>query len=264
MTPRVSVLVPVWRPDLRFLREAIESVRAQTLADWELLLVEDPPASDAAALVASFADPRIRHVVRESRSALPDALNEGLRLCRAPYVARLDGDDVCMPERLAIQAAHLDANPRTAVVGSRTTIIDGDGNVIGVRKDPTGADDVAAAMRRYNCIAHPSVMFRRDVVLDAGGYAKTSPEDYDLWCRLMVAGHRLENRPEELLRYRFHEGASKFEAVHDVVRVTIAVKKKYFAGRFTLRDRLRILGEQLLLLVPPRVILWLFRAVTYR
>lgn len=265
MAARVSVLMPLFKPDPAYLARAADSVRAQSFGDWELIAIEDPPASHAGEFLRSIADPRIRHHLRATKRTLGDALNDGLSLCSAPLVARLDSDDVAVPDRLAKQSAYLDAHPETVALGSSLTIIDASDRVVGHRRMPVSASDVASAMRRYNAVAHPSVMFRRQIIIDNGAYdpsAKT--EDYDLWCRLVKAGHRIENLPDELVRYRFHEGALKFDAVHDVIRATIATKERYFNDDFTLRDRLRIAGEKLLLHVPPRLILTLFRLAEYK
>lgn len=263
-TPRVSVLMPLFAPNERHLREAIESVFAQTLGEWELVLVEDPPASIARAVAESYGDSRIRHHLREARSSLADALNEGLAICRAPLVARFDGDDICERERLEAQAAFLDAHPDIVAVGSSLAVIDDDGRIIGHRRLPNASADVARALRRFNCVAHPAVTFRREAIVAAGGYPSGwTPEDYDLWCRLVAKGERIENLPGYLVRYRYHPAASKFSGVHDVIRRTIATKLRHFRGKLTLGDRMRIAAERALLLLPPRLILWLFRRVTY-
>ncbi len=264
MTPAVSVLVPVFRPDLGFLAEAIDSVIAQTMQDWELILVEDPSETSLESLMARFADSRIRLHRRNAQRSLAAALNDGIELCAAPIVARLDADDVCSPERLELQFAYLEAHPDVAVVGSSISIINERGEGIGHRSLPASPDAVAEALRRYNCVAHPTVMFRKAVVTGCGGYdAAAAIEDYDLWCRLSVAGIGIANLQDELLRYRFHAGALKFESVHDVIRETIRTKRRYFEGALTVRDRLRIAGEQSLLLLPPRVVLRLFRLLEY-
>jgi glycosyltransferase involved in cell wall biosynthesis len=256
--------MPVFQPDESYLRQAIESVRMQTMEHWELLIIEDPPASRSRDIAMSYGDDRIRHHLRTERTSLADALNEGLQLCRAPLVARFDADDICGAGRLQRQAAYLEANPQLIAVGSSLTIIDSDARVIGHRRLPASAADVARTMRRYNCVAHPAVTFRRDAVLAAGGYPSGwIPEDYDLWCRLIANGQRIENLTDEMVRYRYHPAALKFSAVHDVIRRTIETKERYFARQFTFGDRLRIRAERLLLLLPPRFVLWLFRRLTY-
>jgi glycosyltransferase involved in cell wall biosynthesis len=262
--PRISVLMPVYRPDVRYLRAAIESIRSQTFTDWELLVVEDGGPSDIAAVIDSHGDARIRHYARPSKTTLADALNDGLSRCRASLVARMDGDDVAAPDRLARQFSYLEDHPGVAVVGSGLTVIDGESRLVGHRRLPLAAGEVAAALRRYNCVAHPAVMFRRDVVREAGGYREQLAEDYDLWCRLVTQGERVENLPDELLMYRFHEDALKFNTVRDAIRATINTKLAHFAGALTLRDRLRILAERILLLLPPRLVVHLFRLIEYR
>ena len=264
MTPAVSILMPVFRPDLGYLAEAIESVLAQTLAEWELVLVEDPSGTPLDALLARWPDVRIRYHRRNGQRSLAAALNDGIALCSAPMVARLDSDDLCAPERLERQLAYLSTHPDVDVIGSSLTIINERGVRIGHRQLPTTAPGVAAALRRFNCVAHPSVMFRKEVVRDCGGYdPAVAIEDYDLWCRLSSAGRQIANLPEELLRYRYHSGALKFESVHHVIRETIRTKRRYFANSLTMGDRLRIAGEYSLLALPPRVVLRLFRLFEY-
>lgn len=268
--PRVSVLLPVHLPDLAYLQAAIESVRAQTLSDWELLIVEDPSAADIAPMLRAFGDPRIRHHRRETKTTLAHALDDGLAQCAAPLVARLDSDDLCEPNRLAEQVAFLAGAPEVVAAGSQLTIIDERGEAIGRRAYPTSPRAVAAAMRRYNAVAHPSVVFRREAILHAGGYSGGSDdvprrsEDYQLWCRLIAAGAQVANLPRALVRYRFHPAALKRSGVHDEIRAAIAIKRRYFGESLTAGDRLRIAGERALLRLPEELVVRLFRAITYR
>jgi glycosyltransferase involved in cell wall biosynthesis len=264
--PAVTVLLAVYKPDPTYFREAVASVMAQTFADWELLVVEDEsPSISAAALLTEFDDRRIRHHLNPRRHTLASALNEGLRMARAPLVARLDGDDVCEPERLAQQVRYLREHPEVTVYGSRITVIDERGALLGRRLLPTEHATIAASLQRFNCISHPSVMFRREAVLAAGGYDDDEQvEDWELWCRMLTRGARFAASPSALIRYRFHAGALKFENVHGVIRRGLEIKRRYFASRLTMSDRLRMFAEQMLLLAPPRLILWLFRRSQYR
>jgi glycosyltransferase involved in cell wall biosynthesis len=261
--PLVSVVMPLWKPKRHYLARAIESIRAQTLEEWELILIEDPP-HESREDIRALGDSRIRYEARPIRQTLADALNQGLTMAASTFVARMDADDMCTPDRLKKQVIYLREHPDVSLVGSSVTVIDESERIIGHRSLPRTAEEIAATIRRFNCIAHSSVMFRRDVILSAGGYDnRIRTEDYDLWCRLIAAGHRLANLPDELLLYRFHEEAMKFDAVHDVIRSTIATKQKYFEGKFTIRDRIRIAAERALLLVPPQLILSLFRSWEY-
>lgn len=260
---QVSVLLPVYRPDPEYFRAALDSVVAQTFGDWDMVVIEEPPASGAKEIVEAVGDPRIRHHLRGQRTHLCDSLNEGLSLCRGGLIARMDADDLMEPDRLTRQHGYLSAHPDVAVVGSAITVIDETGGVIGRRVMPTGPEAVSAAMRRYNAVTHPSAMFRREAVDRVGGYRPVRAEDYDLWCRLIKGGYRIANLPDELLRYRYHLKSVKTTTVHEMIRESIATKLRHFEHELGPRDRLRLATERALLLLPPRVVLRLFRLMVY-
>lgn len=208
--PTVSVLLPV-RNGAAFLRAACDSVLAQQGVTLELLVVDDGSTDATPEILRALAEPRLR-VIRQAGQGLTGqglvaALNRGLAEARAPLVARLDADDLALPRRLALQAAHLAAHPRIVVLGSAWQVIDAAGRPHGVAHPPCDAAAVRDELGRRNCLAHPAVMFRRDAVLAAGGYraAFEGAEDYDLWLRLSER-HDLENLPQPLLAYREHPG----------------------------------------------------------
>jgi len=263
--PAVTVLMAVWNPNRAYLELAIRSILAQTFTDFELLLIEDPSPDSISDLVAAIGDPRIRLLQRPERGTLGAALNAGLAAARAELVARLDADDIALPGRLMRQQAFLREHEDVAVYGSRITVIDGEGRAVGRRLLPLTHEEIAAALRRYNCISHPSVMVRKSAVLAAGGYDEERvAEDYDLWCRMLLRGARFRNAAEDLVQYRFHEEAAKYRGVHEAIRVTIEIKKRYFRDRFTWGDRIRLAAEQTLLRLPAPLIIVLFRMLEYR
>jgi glycosyltransferase involved in cell wall biosynthesis len=261
--PAVSVVMAAWNPDRAYVTAAIRSILEQTFRDLELVIVEDP--SERPLDLSEFADDRIRLIRREQRGSLGSALNEGIAAASAELIARIDADDVALPQRIARQYEFMQQHPEIAVYGSRIRVIDDSGATLGRRMLPLEHEEIANALRRYNCISHPSVMFRKAPVVAVGGYDRERiAEDYDLWCRLLLAGARFANSDEELVLYRFHEQAAKYRGVHDAIRVTIEIKKQYFAGRFTLGDRLRLAAETALLRLPPALIIRLFRWLEYR
>ena len=263
--PAVTVLMAVWNPHPRYFLEAVQSVLGQSFRDFELLVVEDPSPRDAAALLAEIDDERIRVVRREARAGLAAALNSGLALARAPLIARMDADDVCVADRLTRQIEFLTQHPEIDVVGSRILIVNEDGRAYGRRLLPLRHEEIAAALRRYNCISHPAVMMRRERLESVGGYdPQQRVEDYDLWCRMLRSGARFANLEQPVVRYRFHPGALKFEHIHEVIRETMAIKRRYFGDAFDFGDRLRLFGEVLLLILPQRLVLWLFTKLQYR
>ena len=252
--PRVSVIIPIHEPNLMWLRQAINSLLDQTLGDIEVLVVEDAPRREPLS-----DDPRVRHLVNP-RPGLGNALNFAIWRASAPLIARLDADDVAEPDRLAKQVAMFEADPRLTVAGSQLRIIASDGRPIAQRRYPTEHDEIVDALQRYNAVAHPAVMFRKE----AGQYPDSgAAEDYELWCRLAAGGARFANHPEPLTRYRYHASLTRAN-VRRAIRATIGVKRKYFGGRMSRRARLRLLGEQLLLLLPAGWVSALFRATQLR
>ena len=264
MNPRVSVVMPVLRPDPRFFREAIESIGAQTLRDWELIVVE--AASEIAAAPLLPKDDRIRLITEQQPTAPVAQRNRGLREARAPLVAMLDADDVARPDRLEVQAAFFDAHPDLAVAGGQIEIIDEHGTPIAHRRYPLDHEQIVRAMARYNPLAHPSVRLRRDAVLAAGGYSygeENTSEDYELWSRLARGGARFANLDRTLISYRVHLAATKAARLRALLRGTLHVKQTWWSDRQTLRGRARMLGERLLLQLPPPLVLRAFLLLEY-
>ncbi len=263
--PLVSVLLPVLDPHPVYFRRAVESILAQTLGDFELVVVEDPAPRSAGEILADYADSRVRHVRNESRTGLVTQLNQGLAEARGDLVARMDADDVAEPDRLRRQCDLLGESPEVSVAGSQLRIIDEEGRHRGYRAYPLSHESILAALPRYNPLAHPSVMFRRAIVAGAGGYRSHSHnEDYDLWSRLAVSGHRFANHPEPLLRYRVHPGAVKATRLRTMIRGTLEVKERYWRGGMTVADRARLWGERCLLALPPWLVTELFKRTAFR
>lgn len=203
--PAVSVVLPV-RNGARFLPEAMDSILAQTLGDFEVTAVDDGSSDETPALLAAYQerDSRVR-VLRTEGEGLVAALNLGCHSAGAPYIARMDADDVAAPERLERQLAYLSAHPDVALLGTGHTEIDDAGALLGTTVYPTEPDAVAARLLRKNCLAHPTVVFSRTVFDEVGGYRRSMlhGEDYDLWLRI-ADRHRVANLPEPLLAYRVH------------------------------------------------------------
>ena len=217
MTPRVSVILPV-RDGERFLREALQSVLAQTLDDFELLVVDDGSTDGTAAILDEVQDDRLR-VLRQGPLGLVAALNLGIAEARTPYLARMDADDVSLPERLERQVVYLEARPQVALVVPGVEAIDEEGSAGATVVLP---DDDAALRRRLllrNPFTHGSVVVRADAVARGGGYRTDygANEDYDLWRRI-AREWELGALPDVLYRYREHPGAVTQSRVEERVR----------------------------------------------
>ena len=207
--PRVSVVMTVYN-GVAHLPQAIGSVLAQTFKNLELVIVDDASTDASVACIRRYTDPRIRLSCNERNIGQAPSLNRGLALARAPYVARLDQDDCCLPDRLQKQVVLLDARPDIAVVGTLMW-----GMALARRR----VDLLGRTMGNYGTfvgslllgicpVCHPSVMFRREVVADAGGYDESfaPAEDVELWTKLALRRHNAYVIPEPLMLYRVHAG----------------------------------------------------------
>jgi len=202
----VSVLMAV-RDGAPWVREAVESVLAQTAADLELIVIDDDSGDATQDLLGDFTDARLRVERLARREGLTRSLNRALALARAPLVARLDADDIALPERLARQRAFLEAQADVGLLGTGAREVDASGRELGVVRPPTDDAGIRRALIRSNPFVHSSVMARRTIVEQAGGYDETFPvaQDYDLWMR--VSRHaRLANLPELLVIRRILPG----------------------------------------------------------
>jgi glycosyltransferase involved in cell wall biosynthesis len=257
-TPLVSVVMPVCDPHPVWFRQAVDSILRQTMPDLELLIVEDPSPHSAAALLADVSDPRLRHLLRPARGTLVESLNEGLTRARAGLIARADADDVCEPDRLEKQLAFLEQHADVDILGSRVAVIDGAGTIQGYRYYPLEHESIVRGLSRSNTLAHPSVLFKKDRILAAGGYRPFFNEDYELWSRLAKQQARFANHPEPLVRYRVVRAGIRSAKVRNALRGTLEVKRMYWVETMDLAGRLRMWAERMLLLLPPQLVVALF------
>ncbi|MBA2641749.1 MAG: glycosyltransferase, partial [Actinobacteria bacterium] len=206
-TPIVSGLLAV-RDGRRYLDQAVQSLLRQTLAEVELLVVDDASTDDTPELLARIRDPRLTVFRNETRRGLASSLNLALDNARGRYVARLDADDVAMPDRLERQLAHMRAHPEVAVLGSAVLDVDDQGRVGGLHEMPRGFAEVRWSALFSSPHFHPTVLVDRDVLERHGfrydvGFEES--EDYDLWTRLLAVAEG-DNLPEPLVLYRVHAG----------------------------------------------------------
>lgn len=200
--------------DNALLHRSIQSCLTQTLSNFELLLVVNGPAYSEMmhALQLRYAhDERVR-IEGTQIQLLNFSLSYGLHLARAPYVARMDADDVAAPDRLERQLDYMEHNPEVAVLGSSYQLIDSTGEIHGQVISPSSDAEIRRELYYRNPICHPSVMFRREVILKHGGYlGGQNAEDYDLWLRLAM--HRewqFASLPDKLLSYNVSpDGAAR-------------------------------------------------------
>jgi glycosyltransferase involved in cell wall biosynthesis len=202
-TPRLSVILPVYNAE-QYLGAAIESILEQTFTDFELLLIDDGSTDGSLEIIRRYArvDERVRSMSRRNHG-LVHTLNEGIASARAEYVARMDADDISKRDRFEKQVTFLDANPHCVALGTNFILTDEAGQELITWRCFINDLVIRHALPVESCIPHPTVMFRKSAVTEAGGYREQYPaaEDYDLWRRLVHLGE-LTNLAEPLLYKR--------------------------------------------------------------
>ncbi len=211
--PLVSVVMP-FRDSAETLPEALDSIQSQTMEDFELLAIDDGSQDCSAEILRGRlkSDPRFR-IFSPGRVGLVRALNLGLRESRAALVARMDADDIMHPRRLELQHKFLGKRPELALAASRVEMFPPE-NVKGGyleylrwQNRLTRPVEIGANIYWESPFVHPSVMFRKELVLRLGGYRQGPfPEDYELWLRIFQAGGFMAKLPKVLLQWREHPG----------------------------------------------------------
>jgi glycosyltransferase involved in cell wall biosynthesis len=240
---KLSVLMSVYYKDnAGYLAESLNSVFQQTLQPDEVVLVQDGPLSDELLVVAAQAVKEhgdlLKVIPLPVNVGLQNALNEGLKHCSGEWVARMDADDVCLPERFKVQMEHLAEDPDIDVIGS--WIDERDEKLetsIACRKVPQQNDKIIAYAKWRNPMNHMTVMFRKDAVLAAGGYPDCLKfEDYALWATMLKEGFIFANIPRVLLLARtgedFYDRRSGWDYFHYERRLLAYLLKIRFVNIF--------------------------------
>lgn len=199
--PLISVLLPVYNSE-KYLGKAIESVLNQTYSNFELLLINDGSTDSSKQIVESFSDSRIRFINNPGNQGLIHVLNQGLNLTNGKYIARMDADDICYPDRFQKQINFLEQHPDYGVCGTHIRVINS-GEII---KRPLSDDDLRWWIFNGSPLAHPSVMMRREIFINHQLQYSTVAylvEDFDLWWRMSLHC-KMANLDEVLLEYRIH------------------------------------------------------------
>jgi glycosyltransferase involved in cell wall biosynthesis len=190
----------------RYLREAIDSVLIQTFSDFEFIILNDGSTDDSARIIQNYGDSRIRYVENSQNMGLTRSLNRGLSMSQGDYIARMDADDISLPDRFAAQVAFLETHSDVGLLGTSVLLIDERGR----RGEKVEFPSEHGFLRWLMCfvtnpIIHPTVMVRRSWIQQVGGYDENmiTSQDYELWARLRRLTC-LSNLAEPLLFLRKH------------------------------------------------------------
>lgn len=223
----ISVVMPAYNAE-KFIGESIESVINQTYQDWELIVVDDGSKDRTAEIAQGYADKDSRiKVFTKENGGISRALNYGLERAQSPWIARLDADDIALPERFAKQLAIAESNPDVVIWGSWVHQINVYGQRVGfIKFYPTTTQEFYEMRARGEPVrtVHPSVLFKKEVALAAGGYdpEMDGVEDSDLWARMYNTHGPMLNIPDYLTLYRVHPGS-------------ITAQKKFVQGEMARR-----------------------------
>ncbi len=210
MSPKITVLLPV-RNAQEFLEETLDSIFSQTYTDFELLIVDDGSTDGSGDILRKISsiDKRVKVFSFDSNRGIIDALNFGISEAKAPFIARMDADDIMHSDRLKMQYNHFIRNPELDVIGCLVEKFSSTGVQSGYRiyiewlNSLCEHDSIVRDIFVESPLAHPSVMMRTEVLRQIGGYKDYGwAEDYDLWLRLYLAGKKFGKVKQVLLSWR--------------------------------------------------------------
>ncbi len=208
MTPMISVLLPVYNGE-KYLREAIDSILNQTYRDFEFLIINDGSTDKSVEIIQKYNDSRIKLIHNKENMGLIYTLNKGLDLANGQYIARMDADDISLPNRLKLQVDFMENHSNVGMLSGNVISIDSNSKVISQKWWVDNNLPIEWLLIWENPIAHPSVMLRCKTLLGNKliyNENKRHAEDYDLWCNMALSTN-IERLEDVVLMYRVLESS---------------------------------------------------------
>lgn len=266
MLAKISVIMPVYNTS-SFLDEAINSILNQSFKDFEFIIIDDFSNDWSYEILKKYQekDDRIKLYRNKKNMWISYTRNKLIKLSNTNYIASQDSDDISEKNRLELSYDFLKSNSDFWVVSGNNIIIDEESNIIWYRKYN---NDIKNTILKKSPISQPSSTFRKDIFLELGWYNKSLNywEDYDLWLRFFMNWYKIKNLNNDLLKYRIRKWQSKSDKLKATIKNTIKIQKnaikKWLKPSFW--DILYIFLEKLLLFLPNKLILWLFKKLEYR
>lgn len=204
--PKVSVIMPAYNAE-KYIAEAIDSILNQTFADFEFIIIDDGSKDNTVEIVKSYSDKRIRFYQNEHNMGVAATLNRGIELATGEYIARMDSDDISLPERFEKQIYVLDNDKKIAVCAGNAIVFSKESQYI--TQLPLKDREIKYNLFISSPFVHPSVMIRKSV-LDSSNIRYESEfdgrEDYRMWMKISLLDYKLLNIDEPVLKYRIHTG----------------------------------------------------------
>lgn len=259
--PVVSIILPVYNA-APYLGEAIDSIRVQSFDDWELIAIDDASADNSAAILDGYAtaDSRIRVFRNETNLGVGGTLDRAILRSRGQFIARMDADDVCTPDRLAVQLTYLRQNPDVIAVGGQIREMQENGETIRIKSFPTDPDEVYAMMFLCVPIQHPALMVNRAALPDGFNWYEgwSVGEDTNLFFKLTQFGE-LSNVPELILSYRVCDNGNFLRNIRATFRNTYRARcraLREYGYRASVKARLINHVQYLLIHLVPERLAW--------
>jgi len=239
MIPEISVIMSVYNGEA-YLKEAIESVVNQTFKNWELIIINDCSTDSTGDILAGFSkkDERIKVHTNEVNLKLPASLNKAISLCGGKYIARMDADDICLPDRLEKQYKFMEENGDVALSSCRFMTVKNGVYASGGAGGRCDNNSLRAMLLVVNPILHPGVIAKAEVMKKLKyDTTLTCTEDLELWTRMVMENYKMQILPEYLLIYRLHDKqitSTTLERQHTEV---LKIEQKYYAAEFHEMDK---------------------------
>lgn len=203
---KISIVMGVYNEKKEELCQAIDSILNQTYQNFEFIIILDSPENIELLMILKkyeTLNKKIKLIVNKKNMGLPKSLNRGIEEATGDYIARMDADDIAMPNRLKKQVEYLERFSDIALLGTDAIKINDSGEIIGEIVEPIGAENIKRILKYRSCLIHPSIIFKKEILLTVGGYRNfPCAQDYDLYSRLTDSGYKIENLKEKLMKYR--------------------------------------------------------------
>ena len=232
MKPDISVIMSVYNGET-YLKEAIESVRNQTFKNWELIVINDCSTDSTSEILAEFAsrDERIKVHTNEVNLKLPTSLNKAISLSTGKYIARMDADDICLPDRLEKQYKFMEENSDVALSSCRFMTVRNGVYMSGGAGGRCDFQALKAMLLVANPILHPGVIAKADVMKKFNyDTSLTCTEDLELWTRMVMGNQKIQILPECLLIYRLHDKQITSTTLQRQHTEVMKIQQKYYAS----------------------------------
>lgn len=263
--PLVSFVMPNYNEG-SFIRDALDSILQQTYKNFECIIVDDGSSDNSPGIIKEYAarDPRIKFFQNEKNMRICRTLNRGISLAKGKYIARMDSDDVCMPNRLEVQVAFMEdpKNAHVGVVGSHCFVIDENGDTVGKKTFPIDDKDIRGQIWYQNPLQHSTTLIRKQAINECGNYDDSFvyAEDLELWVKIGQK-YELRNIEEKLMKYRIHGANDIFKHQKTMIKNALRVRRKaveHLGYTMPLKAKIAYVATKIAYYLPEKLVYKLF------